>query len=314
MNKNYKENLKNRNIKENPNKRLNIKEYTVKSKNTLLNYLIEVLGFSRNNAKGLLSHHLIAIDGAPVSQFDFELAVGDKLIIASKPIKKKERDKLPIIYEDDIFLAINKPFGLLSVASDKEKSSTAFRMCMDYVREEDKRARLFVVHRLDKETSGVLLFCKKEELRDTLQNEWNKIVTKRGYYAICEGVLDKKEDRVINYLRMNKLNLMYICGKNDKGSYKCITNYKVMEENKKYSLLDINLETGRKNQIRVTLGSLGHYILGDDKYGEPENPLNRLALHSYNLTFTNPLDNKKYSFSAPMPNEFKEFMKKNLKK
>ncbi len=314
MNKNYKENLKNRNIKENPNKKLDIKEYTVKRKNTLLNYLIEDLGFSRNNAKALLSHHLIAIDGAPVSQFDFELSIGDKLIIAKKPIKRKERDKLPIIYEDNNFLAINKPFGLLSVASDKEKSATAFRMCMDYVRENDKHARLYVVHRLDKETSGVLLFVKNEELRDSLQDSWNQIVSKRGYYAICEGIFDKKEDRIINYLKMNKLNLMYICGKNDKGSYKCITNYKVIEENKKYSLLDINLETGRKNQIRVTLGSLNHYVLGDDKYGEPENPLSRLALHSYNLTFVSPHDNKKYSFSAPMPNEFKEFMKKNLKK
>ena len=314
MNKNYKDNLKKRNIKENTNKKLDIKEYTVKRKNTLLNYLTEDLGFSRNNAKSLLSHHLIAIDGAPVSQFDFELAVNDKLLIAKNPIRRKERNKLPIIYEDDNFLAINKPYGLLSVASDKEKSATAFRMCMDYVREKDKHARLYVVHRLDKETSGVLLFVKNEELRDLLQDSWNQIVSKRGYYAICEGILDKKEDRIINYLKMNKLNLMYICNKNDKGSYKCITNYKVIEENKKYSLLDINLETGRKNQIRVTLGSLNHYILGDDKYGEPENPLSRLALHSYNLTFVSPKDNKKYSFSASMPNEFKEFMKKSLKK
>lgn len=303
MNKNYKENLKTRNIKE-TKKRLDIKEYKVKESKELLDYLISNLGFSRNNAKSLLSHHLVAINGAPVSQFNFILCKDDDLIISKRPIKRKERSNLPILFENDEIIAINKPYGLLSVASDKEKSSTAYRMVMDYLQEKDRKARIYVVHRLDKETSGVLMFVKNEKLKEALQEKRNDIVLKRGYYAVVEGVMSKKEDHIVNYLNMNSLNLMYISSKFDKKAQKCITNYKVIKENKKYSLLDVNIETGRKNQIRVTLGSLNHYVLGDDKYGNPENPLNRLCLHAYNLTFINPLDNKKYDFTAPMPKEF----------
>lgn len=303
MNKNYKENLKTRNIKE-TKKRLDIKEYKVKESKELLEYLIINLGFSRNNAKSLLSHHLVAINGAPISQFNFMLSKDDDLIISKKPIKRKERSNLPIIFENDDIIVINKPYGLLSVASDKEKSSTAYRMVMDYLQEKDRKARIYVVHRLDKETSGVLMFAKNEKVKETLQEKWNDIVLKRGYYAVVEGVMAKKEDHIVNYLNMNSLNLMYISSKFDKKAQKCVTNYKVIKENKKYSLLDVNIETGRKNQIRVTLGSLNHYVLGDDKYGNPENPLNRLCLHAYNLTFINPFDNKKYDFTAPMPKEF----------
>lgn len=303
MNKNYKENLKTRNIKE-TKKRLDIKEYKVKESKELLEYLIINLGFSRNNAKSLLSHHLVAINGAPISQFNFMLSKDDDLIISKKPIKRKERSNLPIIFENDDIIVINKPYGLLSVASDKEKSSTAYRMVMDYLQEKNRKARIYVVHRLDKETSGVLMFAKNEKVKEALQEKWNDIVLKRGYYAVVEGVMAKKEDHIVNYLNMNSLNLMYISSKFDKKAQKSVTNYKVIKENKKYSLLDVDIETGRKNQIRVTLGSLNHYVLGDDKYGNPENPLNRLCLHAYNLTFINPLDNKKYDFTAPMPKEF----------
>ena len=322
MNKNYKENLKSRNLKEETRRKLDIKEYKVKRESELLTYLIEELKFSRNNAKGLLSHHLIAIDGAPVSQFNFMIYPGDSLIISKNPIKKKEREKLPIIYEDDYIIALNKPFGLLSVASDKEKAITAYRLVMDYVQDKDRKNRIFVVHRLDKETSGVLIFAKSDELKEAFQNSWNDLVNKRGYYAIVEGNLTKKEDTITNYLKMNSLNLMYIASSKDPKAQKCITKYNVLKENKKYSLLDVNIFTGRKNQIRVTLGSLGHFVLGDDKYGEPANPINRLCLHAYELDIKNPLTGKVYKLKAPIPDDFNLLMKnpdyvkesKNIKK
>lgn len=322
MNKNYKENLKSRNLKEETRRKLDIKEYKVKRESELLTYLIEELKFSRNNAKGLLSHHLIAIDGAPVSQFNFMIYPGDSLIISKNPIKKKEREKLPIIYEDDYIIALNKPFGLLSVASDKEKAITAYRLVMDYVQDKDRKNRIFVVHRLDKETSGVLIFAKSDELKEAFQNSWNDLVSKRGYYAIVEGNLTRKEDTITNYLKMNSLNLMYIASNKDPKAQKCITKYNVLKENKKYSLLDVNIFTGRKNQIRVTLGSLGHFVLGDDKYGEPANPINRLCLHAYELDIKNPLTGKVYKLKAPIPDDFNLLMKnpdyvkesKNIKK
>lgn len=309
MNKNYKDNLKKRKIIEKPRKELNIKEYKINKEKELLSYLIEDIGFNRTKAKALLSNHLISVDGAPVSQFNFLLSKGDTLIISKNKIKKAKIEKLPLIYEDEDFIALNKPYGILSVASDKEKAITMYRKVMDYVQEKDKHNRIYVVHRIDKETSGVLVFVKNEKLKDSLQEKWNELVLKRGYYALVEGKLDKKEDRIINYLNKNSLNLMYITSKNDKKAQKCITNYKVIKENDKYSLLDVNIETGRKNQIRVTLGSLNHYVLGDDKYGEPENPINRLCLHAYELKLINPLNNKTYDFKVPIPKEFENLIK-----
>ena len=313
MNKNYKDNLKNRfkgkSLEEyQAKKELDIKKFLVKKDSELLSYLIDELHFSRNNAKSLLSHHLISIDGAPVSQFNFLLTKGDTLIISKKPIRKKARKDLPIIYEDSDIIAINKPFGLLSVASDKEKSSTAYRMVMDYVQAKDKHNRIYVVHRLDKETSGVLIFAKNEKLKEEFQNKWNDLVSKRGYYAVVEGVMEEKSKKIINYLRMNALNLMYVTSSKDKKAQKCITEYKVIKENEKYSLLDVSIFTGRKNQIRVTLGSLGHFVLGDDKYGEPENPIGRLCLHAYELIIKNPLTNKTYKLSTKIPQEFEKLV------
>ena len=152
-------------------------------------------------------------------------------------------------------------------------------MVMDYVQSLDRHNRIYLVHRLDKETSGVLMFCKNEKIRDELQDAWNDLVIKRGYFAIVEGNMEKKEDHIVNYLYKDKTDMMHIARFNGKGNYRAVTNYKVLKENKLYSLLDVTIETGRKNQIRVTLGDLGHFVLGDDKYGEPANPLNRLCLH-----------------------------------
>ena len=309
MNKNYKENLKTRNIKEDNRRKLDIKEYKVKYESELLTYLIDELKYSRNNAKALLSHKLIAIDGAQVSQYNFLIYPGDSLIISKTPIRKKERTKLPIIYEDEYIIALNKPFGVLSIANDKEKAITAYRMVMDYVQDKDKRNRIFVVHRLDKETSGVLIFAKTEEAKTKFQEQWNELVSKRGYYAITEGTFTKKEDKVITYLKENSLNLMHIAAPKDPKAKKCITSYKVIKENSKYSLLDVEIFSGRKNQIRVTLGSLGHYVLGDDKYGEPANPINRLCLHAYELDVKNPITGKVYKLKAPIPGDFNELMK-----
>lgn len=314
MNRNFKENqkLRYKDSKEKPVrvKRLDVKTFKVKHQDELLNFLIVEAKFSRNNAKALLSHHLVSIDGAPVSQFNFKLFPNDEIIISKKPIKKKKRDDLPILYEDNEFVVINKPVGLLAVASDTEKSSTAYRMVMDYVQQKDKHNRIFVVHRIDRETSGVLMFCKNEKIAKALTDSWNDIITKRGYFAIIDGQLDVKEDVIINYLKKNKENFMYVVNKPDKETKRAVTEYKVIKENENYSLLDINLKTGRKNQIRVAFGNLGHYIIGEDKYGEPGNPLKRLCLHSYELSFAHPITGKLYDFKTTMPKEFLSLMNK----
>lgn len=310
MNKNAKKRarqdyLKKKENHEEVNRRpLDIKEYKVHKASLLLDFLLEnVKGQSRNNIKKILSRKCVAIDGAPITQFDFELSKGDTVIVSKSPIKPKNRSRLSILYEDDEFIVVDKPFGILSVANDKEKANTAYRYVTDYVQAKNKKNRIYVVHRIDRETSGVLMFCKNENIRDIMQEKWNDIVTKRGYYAVVDGKLKEKKGRIKSYLKMNKENMMYI-SKSSKNAQLAITNYEVMKENDAYSLLDVSIDSGRKNQIRVQLGELGNYIIGDDKYGEPTDPLNRLGLHAYNLTFNHPITNKEYKISSKIPSNF----------
>ena len=281
-----------------------LKEYKVTHECELLEFLFEIFkDSSKNSVKSLLSNHRVLVDGAPVSQFNYKLFPGDTVMIAKTAIKQKARSNLPIIYEDDEIIVIDKPSGLLSVASDKEKGVTAFRIINDYVQQKDKHNRIFVVHRIDEDTSGVLMFVKDSKLRDALQDKWNDLVSKRGYFAIIEGEMKEKEGTITSYLKKNSLNLMYSSSKKGDGQY-AITHYKTIKSNGKYSLLDVNIDSGRKNQIRVHFGEKGHNIIGDDKYGNPSNPLGRLGLHAYELILTHPFTGKELKFHANMPKDF----------
>ena len=308
MNKNFN---KNKNGNYNAKKKAsNVKEYIVNEPGELLEFLLKTFSSqSRNSVKSLLSSRKVSVNGAPVTQYNFQLVPKDTVYISNSTIKRKARSNLPIIYEDDEIIVINKPSGLLSVASDNEKSSTAYRMVADYVQQKDKHNRVFVVHRIDEDTSGVLMFAKNAKLTEAFQDKWNDIVTKRGYYAIVEGHMDKKEDTIKSFLKKNSQNMMYSSKKSGDGQF-AVTHYEVMKESKEYSLLDVNIDTGRKNQIRVHLGEKGHYIIGDDKYGNPSNPLKRLGLHAYCLEFKHPLTGKKMKFNAKIPAEF-EYLFKN---
>ena len=290
----------------------NLKQFVVKQQCELLEFLLMTFkDQSRNSVKSLLGSHRVSIDGAPVTQFNFKLYPGDTVIISSNPIRKKTRSNLPIIFEDNDLIVINKPSKLLSVPSDNEKGSTAFRMVNDYLQQKDKHNRAFIVHRLDEDTSGVLMFAKNDKMARALTDcdNWNNLVKKRGYYAIVEGTLDKKEGTIRSYLKKNSQNMMYSSKKKGDGQL-AITNYKIIEENGQYSLADVDIKTGRKNQIRVHFGDLGHFIIGDDKYGEPSNPIKRLGLHAYELDIIHPFNNKLLKFKAPMPKEFLSLFKK----
>ena len=282
-----------------------IREFKVDHECELLEFLL--LTFkdqSRNSVKSMLTNHRVAVDGAPISQYNFKLYPGDTVIVSKTPIHKKTRSNLPIIFENDELIVINKPSGLLSIASDKEKGSTAYRMLTDYVQQKDKHNRIFVVHRLDEDTSGVLMVAKNPKIQQALQDNWNEIVTKRGYYAIVEGRLKEKNGTIKSYLKKNSQNMMYSSKKQGDGQF-AITRYKVLQEVEGYSLLDVHIDTGRKNQIRVHLGEMGHHVIGDDKYGEPSNPIKRLGLHAYELEFKHPFTGKVMKFTAPIPKEFK---------
>ena len=288
----------------------NLKTFKVHKETPLLEFLYEhITNDSKNNIKKLLSRRQVLVDGAPVTQFDFMLSKDDVVMISNNPVEKIEAPKgrqthLDIIYEDEDFIAINKPSGLLSVPSDNERSITAYRLMMDYVTSKNKHSRVYVLHRIDKETSGVLVACKSEAVRNKLQKDWNDNVISRGYYAVVEGILDKKEGDIQSWLRKApETNLMYSAHKPGDGKL-AITHYKVIREGKDYSLLDVHIDSGRKNQIRVHMKDIGHNVIGDTSYGSTKDPIQRLGLHAYELVFKNPINGNVMRFSAKMPSEF----------
>jgi len=287
------------------------KTYLVYHETDLLTFCCEKIPKqSRHNVQRIIANHQVAVGGAPVSLFSYKLFPEDEVTISWDRISKHERHDLPIIYEDDDLIAINKPSGLLSTPSDREKGRTAYRLVSDYVTQKDRNNRIFVVHRLDEDTSGVLIFAKSFAVREALQNNWADIVTNRGYYAIVEGMDIPEEGTLKDYLAQDSTFQVYVVRNPAKGKL-AITHYKKITAKAGYSLLDVHLETGRKNQIRVQLGNIGHYVIGDDRYGEPSNPLHRLGLHAYELDLKNPLNGKEYKFNAPMPPEFKKMFFKS---
>lgn len=282
-----------------------IKTFEVFHQTTLLPFLLEKMApLSNSNVRHIIANHQVSVGGAPVSLFVYPLYPEDEVVVSYDRIAKHERHNLPIIYEDEDIIAINKPSGLLSTATEREKGKTAYRLVSDYVSQMNRNNRIFVVHRLDEDTSGVLIFAKNWEVREALQNNWQDIVTNRAYYAIVEGEDIPDSGTLRDYLAQDNFQLVYVTKNRSKGKL-AVTNYKKMAANKGLSLLDVHLESGRKNQIRVQLGNIGHYVIGDDKYGEPVNPIHRLGLHAYELDFSNPLNHKQYSIKAPMPDEFK---------
>lgn len=230
-------------------------------------------------AKSYLEHRMISVDGEVTSKFDYPVKRGQTITI-SRTINSSYDSPLEVIYEDSDLLAINKPAGLLSVATDTEKENTAIRLLRD-----SGIDPLYVVHRIDRDTSGVLLFAKSIEMRDELQASWEDI-KRREYLAVCEGVFAEKSGRCDTILRETSTHLVYSV-KSGEGQ-RAITNYEVIKENAHYSYLRVLIETGRKNQIRVHMKELSHPVVGDKKYGAHGNPMGRLGLHASLLELNHP--------------------------
>jgi 23S rRNA pseudouridine1911/1915/1917 synthase len=286
-----------------------IKTYPVTEPMILIDFLRATLtNMSRNNIKSLLTKKQVMVDGAPISQYNFMLSPGDSVMIGKFPVAKINQPTPKIIYEDDELLVIDKPSGLLTIASDNEKLMTAYRLMTDYVRLKNPYARLYVVHRIDRDTSGILMFCKNDQIRDTLQTQWNDLVTKRGYYAIVDGVPKEAKKTIRTWLHQTSTQLMYSRDYDDDEGQEAITHYQVKKALSKHAFLDVRIDTGRKNQIRVHLKELGHPVIGDDKYHALSDPIKRLGLHAYALEFIHPHSQKKLTFFSPLPGLMKAFI------
>ena len=274
----------------------------VKENEILIEFLKKMFSnLSKNSVKSLLHNEKVFVNGNMTTKYNYELNVGDVVEIREKVAKN-----IDIIYEDKDIIVINKPSGLLTVATEKEKNKTAYHLVMEYLKKKNKNNRIFIIHRLDKDTSGIIMFAKNERAKHLYQDNWNDIVKKRCYYAVIDGKMENKEGTIKSYLKENG-NMVYSV--KDRSGKLAITEYKVLKERKNISLLDINLKTGRKNQIRVHMKENKTPILGDLKYGEKSKLINRLALHAYKLELINPVTKKLLTFEINMSNEFKMLFK-----
>ena len=278
--------------------------YTVDQPTTLLPFLLAaVRGKSRNNVKSLLSRKLVTVDGRPTSQFDTPLAPGQTVTILSVPAPRQDALPFPLLYEDEHLIVVNKPAKLLSVSNEKEKTRTVYHMVTDYVKSQHIDNRIFVLHRLDRDTSGVLMFARDPETKELFQSRWNEIITRRGYQAVVEGTPSPQRDTVRSFLVETKTHMIF-SGDPGPGAREAVTNYEVVKSGGGYSLLDISIDTGRKNQIRVHMKDLGCPIAGDRQYGARTNPIGRLCLHANELSFLHPATGKPVTFLAKMPRDF----------
>lgn len=271
--------------------------YKVDKNILLLDYLFEVLqNKSKNNIKTILKNGVYVNDKL-VTKYDYNLKPGDNV----KLILNKIGD-IEIIYEDDEFLVLNKPSHLLTIATTKEKEKTLYHIALEYLRK--KKQKVFVLHRLDKDTSGIVVFCKNEKLRDILQNNWDKVT--RKYVAAINGKLKESVGTYKDYLEENKNHKVYV----SKSGNLAVTKYKKIKDIGENTLVDIEILTGRKNQIRVQFAHHGNYILGDSKYSDDDKKYNRLYLHSNKVSFKHPISNKIMEFNAPITNEFKKIKRR----
>ena len=255
---------------------------------------------SKNKIRKMLTNNRIEVDGEVVNKAKKEIFAGslifikDKIKISTKTVK----EKLDIIFEDDVLIVVNKPNKLLSVATNKLEKDTMHSRVLDYLKSKDSKSWGWIVHRLDKDTSGVMIFAKSEEIKLILQKQFSENIVKRIYVAIVDGKPYKETGRIENYIAEGKSLIVRECKKTVRGARIAITNWKVLKNKKSHSLLELLIETGRRNQIRVHLAGITCPVSGDKKYGSVTDPLNRLCLHAEQLIIKHPISLKKIKFTS----------------
>ncbi|MGE0079452.1 MAG: RluA family pseudouridine synthase [Bacteroidales bacterium] len=278
---------------------------TVKEETVLMKFLLaQIPHKNRDNFKTLLNDRQIRVDGVVVTWYNHPLKPGQAVTVGwFKMPSAKQYPGIKVLFEDQHIIVIEKESGVLSIATDKEKDTTAYSMLRSHVKEQSASNKIFIVHRIDRETSGVMIFAKSDAVKTTLQKNWNDSVLERTYIAVVEGAVKQPTGTIVSYLKESPAFVMYSCQDHAEGQ-KAITHYKVLKQNAQYTLLKVNLETGRKNQIRVHMQDIGHSVIGDKKYGSKESPIGRLGLHAQVLAFTHPVTGKPMRFETQIPKLF----------
>jgi 23S rRNA pseudouridine1911/1915/1917 synthase len=281
--------------------------YTVKEDSPLLEWLLNHLQQSRSKVKATLQGRGIKVNGKVVTQFDFLLQPGMKVAVSQT--KKNDQFKsryVKIVYEDRYLVVVEKNIGILSMAAG-HSSLNVKTVLDDYFRKTRQNCTAHVVHRLDRDTSGLMIYAKDMTTEQILEHEWHQIVYDRRYVAVVSGEMEDDEGTIANWLKDNKAYVTYSSPVDNGGKY-AVTNFHTLARTADHSLVEYRLETGRKNQIRVHSADMGHPVCGDVKYGNGDNPIHRLCLHAYVLCFYHPVTHQRMEFETPVPNDFKFIM------
>lgn len=272
---------------------------------TLLDFLYAAMSDRKRTAvHAFLKHSQVKVNNTVTTRYDYPLNPGDTVSVnTSRQWQTFSNPRLKIFYEDNDIIVVYKGYGLLSMGTDKKSDGTAYSILREYVKRVDSRNKLFIVHRLDQHTSGLMVFAKNEQAKDELQHNWNNMVLERRYLAVVEGRPEQKSGVIRSYLAENEQHIVYSTKDPDEGKL-AVTNWRLLKSRGGYSLLEVSLDTGRKNQIRVHLKDMGHPIVGDKKYGAKTSPIHRLALHAATLRFVHPVTRKDMNFSTPAPAVF----------
>lgn len=278
-------------------------EIKVKKQDSLINTISNQKSYlSKKKIKQYLKYNMVKVNDKIITNANYNVKEND-IITINYEEKTIVYNNLEILYEDKDIIAINKPSGLLSISNDKEKEVTAFKMVREYVKSKNPKTFLFTIHRLDEYTSGVLMFAKNEKTKKLFQDNWNKIVKKRIYIAVVEGKITKN-GTFHTFLKESKNGMVY--SSKDKTGKEAITEYKVLKNKNNLTLLEVNILTGRRNQIRVHLSENNTPIIGDKKYGSKQK--GRLMLHAKTLELIDPRNNKLLTITKDAPKEFYKMM------
>ncbi|MCR5014857.1 MAG: RluA family pseudouridine synthase [Bacteroidales bacterium] len=289
-----------------PHSQDNPLQFKVNEDATLMEFVMKKMdGISRSKVKRMLANGVVSVNGERTSQYDYALQPGMTVEIGKPSAKERFYSKwLKIVYEDHHLVVIDKKEGLLTNSPTKEQD-TAQSILNQYFTATQQRCRAHTIHRLDRDTSGLMLFAKDKKIALMFEEDWKNMVYDRRYVAVVTGKLVPRQGKVESWLKDNKAFVTYSSPVDNGGKF-AVTHYEVLVSNENYSLVDFHLETGRKNQIRVHAKDLGHPIVGDTKYGDGDNSLGRLCLHAYRLCFRHPVTGKEHEFETPFPKVFEK--------
>ena len=278
--------------------------YTVEEESTLMEWLLKHLGESRSKVKATLQGRGVKVNGKVVTQFDYSLKPGMKVAVSKSKKNNMFRSRyLKLVYEDRYIAVIEKNVGILSMAAG-HSSLNVKTVLDDYFRQTKQKCQAHVVHRLDRDTSGLMIYAKDKQTELALEADWHKIVYDRRYVAVLSGEMVENEGTIANWLKDNKAYITFSSPVDNGGKY-AVTHFHVLDRSAEHSLVEFQLETGRKNQIRVHAADMGYPVCGDVKYGNGDDPLGRLCLHAYVLCFYHPVTHQHMEFETPIPQTFR---------